>query len=101
MLLRPKLIAAPPRGKVEVRIKCAPEVEGVFMPGVGFRVADTGKIGFNAMVKARFGAEMKKGVGFGVYVVPAVGITTLSTGSITPNYGGGVEFSAWFVEGKQ
>lgn len=81
--------------------KVAPEVEGVFMPGVGFRVADQGGIGFNAMAKARFGAEMKKGIGFGMYVVPAVGITNLTTGDITANYGGGVEVSVWFVEGKQ
>lgn len=85
---------------VVVKKKCAPEVEGVFMPGVGFRVADLGDIGFNAMAKARFGAEMKKGIGFGMYVVPAVGISNLY-GKITPNYGGGVEVSAWFVDGKQ
>ena len=85
---------------VVVKKKCAPEVEGVFMPGIGFRVAATGDIGFNAMAKARFGAEMKKGIGFGMYVVPALGVSNLY-GKITPNYGGGVEVSAWFVEGKQ
>lgn len=81
--------------------KCAPEVEGVFMPGIGVHVADHGGIGFNAMAKARFGAEMKKGVGFGMYVVPAIGISTLATGSVAPSYGGGVEVSAWFINGKQ
>lgn len=82
--------------------KCAPEVEGVFMPGVGFRVADTGaNTGFNAMAKVRFGAEMKKGIGFGMYVVPAVGISNITSGTIRANYGGGIEVSAWFVEGKQ
>ncbi len=85
---------------VVIKKKCAPEVEGVFMPGIGFRVADLGDIGFNAMAKARFGAEMKKGIGFGMYVVPALGVSNFY-GKITPNYGGGVEVSAWFVEGKQ
>ncbi len=95
--------------KEAMKRKVGPEVEGVFMPGLGFRVADSGiyatgagggsSVGFNVMAEGRLGAEMKKGIGFGMYVVPAVGISDIGGGKIRPNYGGGVEVSAWFADG--
>lgn len=97
----------------------APEVEGVVMPGLrlryyGFtgdtaRALDTAKVassGFNATAQLRIGMEMKKGMGFGVYVVPQIGASNLAgTGTVAAKnqefgltYGGGVEVSAWLLD---
>lgn len=77
--------------------KVAPEVEGVVMPGAGVRVADRGDIGFGLMAQARVGMEMKQGAGFGVYVVPAVGVSNLLTGDLGLETGGTLQVSAWFA----
>lgn len=102
---------------VVVKKQCMPEIEGVFMPGVDFRyvglIGDTGdaakdaKIqtgGVNFSAKGRLGMEMKKGAGFGVYVVPKLGVSSVpgvgavaeDKSSVNITYGGGIEVSAWF-----
>lgn len=81
---------------VVVKKQIAPEIEGVLMPGAGIRVVDQGDIGFNFMAQARMGMEMKKGMGFGVYVVPGLGISNIGTGDIGVATGGGVQISSWF-----
>ena len=86
---------------VVVKRKVAQDVEGVLMPGIGARLfADSGfeTVGFNIVAKARIGAEIKQGMGFGVYVVPTIGASNLVTGDVGLAYGGGVEISAWFVK---
>lgn len=97
--------------------KCMEDVEGVWMPGLEFRyvgfIGDTGEAlgdaefqsgAVNVSIKSRMGMEMKKGAGFGVYVVPKMGISTVNTIGLIPDeevtlnftYGGGIEVSAWF-----
>lgn len=83
---------------VVVKKKIAPDIEGVFMPGAGVRVADRGDIGFNFMAQGRMGMEMKQGAGFGVYVVPALGVSNLLTGDVGLATGGTIQVSAWFPE---
>ena len=79
----------------------APEVDGVVMPGGGLRfLADTGfdNVGWALDAHARMGMEMKKGMGFGVYVVPMLGVTNITTGDLGLAYGGGVEISTWLIK---
>ena len=97
----------------------AQEIEGVFMPGVRLRyfgyMGETGdamtkaKIassGFNVVAPFRMGMEMKKGMGFGVYVVPQLGASNLRDVAAVASkdqefgltYGGAVEVSAWILE---
>lgn len=101
---------------VVLKKKCMPDIEGVFMPGLEFRyfgyIGDTGKQysdakltggGVHALLEGRFGMEMKQGAGFGVYVVPQLGISSipaigLKDSKIALVYGGGVEVSAWFLK---
>jgi hypothetical protein len=80
-----------------VKKKIAEETEGVIMPGGAIRIADQGDIGFNVMAEARMGAEMKKGFGFGIYVVPQLGVSTIP-GEFRIAYGGGVQISAWLTD---
>jgi hypothetical protein len=61
---------------------------------------------FHLLMKARLGAEVKKGdrngMGFGVYVVPLLGVSSYNANATGSNsnfglaYGGGLEVSAWF-----
>lgn len=83
---------------VAVKKKIAAEIEGVVMPGGGIRVTGGGSLGWNVMGEARFGMEMKQGMGFGVYVVPALGVTNLASGDVGVNYGGAVQISVWMVK---
>ena len=83
---------------VAVKKKIAEEVEGVVMPGGGVRVSGSDPLGWNVMFESRFGMEMKKGMGFGVYVVPALGVTNGVTGDVGLNYGGGVQISVWMAK---
>jgi len=76
----------------------AAETEGVIMPGGSIRIADQGDIGFNVLAQMRMGAEMKKGMGFGIYVVPQLGISTLGGGDVHLAYGGGLQVSAWLTD---
>ncbi len=103
---------------VVVKRQIAPEVEGTFSPGARVRyfqfMGDTGDAlsdakmqasGFNVVGQFRMGMEMKKGMGFGVYVVPQIGASNLfQVGTILDKdaelgltYGGSVEVSAWFL----
>ena len=99
---------------VVMKKKCMPDIEGVWMPGLDIRykgyIGDTGKGfsdaelqagGFHAVLESRLGMEMKNGAGFGVYVVPKFGLSTIRSigakdSTITATYGGGIEVSAWF-----
>jgi hypothetical protein len=84
---------------VAIKKKVGPDVEGVWMPGGGVRIQSYGgTLSWNAMAQARFGAEMKQGMGIGVYVVPAVGVTNFLTGDVGFNYGGSLQVSAWFLK---
>lgn len=76
--------------------KIAEETEGVLMPGAHF----THTAGGNAFgVHARLGGEMKKGAGFGLYVVPKLGVFMPEGGGDTAfTTGGTLEFSAWFAK---
>ncbi len=104
---------------VALKRQIAPEVEGTMAPGARLRyfgfMGDLGEAlddakmqsgGFNAVAQLRTGMEMKKGMGFGVYVVPMLGVTNLpglgqvkaSKSEISLAYGGGVEVSAWLLD---
>lgn len=83
---------------VAVKKKIAPDIEGVVMPGAGVRVADVSEIRFNLMAQGRVGMEMKQGAGFGVYVVPALGVSNLLTGDVGLATGGTIQVSAWFPQ---
>ncbi|MCB9745407.1 MAG: hypothetical protein H6740_22705 [Alphaproteobacteria bacterium] len=83
-----------------VNEKAAPEIEGVIMPGMDVRLMvpfgdNNADFSFNAMAKVRFGAEVKKDMGFGIYVVPQLGVSNIATGDVGLAYGGGFEVSAW------
>jgi hypothetical protein len=75
--------------------KIAEETEGVFMPGAHF-VHTAGGNAFG--VHARLGGEMKKGAGFGLYVVPKLGVHMEDGGDTHFTTGGALEFSAWFAK---
>jgi hypothetical protein len=76
--------------------KIAEESEGVLMPGAHF--AHTA-MGNSFGVHARLGGEMKKGAGFGLYVVPKLGVFMPEGGGDTQiTTGGALEFSAWFAK---
>ncbi len=79
---------------VVVKKKVAEETEGVLAAGGGIRLANYGDFGFNAFAEMRMGAEMKKGMGFGIYVVPQLGVSTIP-GEFRVIYGGGLQVSAW------
>ncbi len=103
-----ELIGELPNGLVDGRVgisgivmkrKVGPEVEGVFMPGGTVQVtADTRNdtLGWQVMAQTRMGAEMKQGMGFGIYVVPSVGVSNLLTGKVGLAYGGTLQVSTWF-----
>ncbi|MBM4364750.1 MAG: hypothetical protein FJ102_00935 [Deltaproteobacteria bacterium] len=94
-----------------------PQVEGTLSPGLALRYysinGDVGdamekakmqRSGFNLVGQFRMGMEMKEKMGFGVYVVPQLGVTNLKTlggkeddSEIKLVGGGGLEVSAWFV----
>ena len=99
--------------------KIGDNIEGVIMPGGRVRymqyIGDTGDAlskskvqasGFNVDAEFRMGMEMKEKMGFGVYVVPQLGVSNLWGLGLSPEddsemrltYGGGVEVSAWFLE---
>lgn len=84
---------------VAMKRKVGPEVEGVLMPGGSVTIhADTGfnSVGWQALAQLRMGAEMKQGMGFGVYVVPVIGASNLATGNVGLAYGGTLQVSTWF-----
>ncbi|MBM4392921.1 MAG: hypothetical protein FJ090_17485, partial [Deltaproteobacteria bacterium] len=94
-----------------------PQVEGTVSPGLALRYysingdagdamekADKQRSGFNLVGQFRMGMEMKEKMGFGVYVVPQLGVTNLKTmggkeddSEIKLVGGGGLEVSAWFL----
>lgn len=81
--------------------KVAENVEGVVMLGGAVRYFQVKGLDgdFNLLLKSRMGAEMKEGAGFGIYVTPAIGITTASlSGDMGLAYGGGIEISCWGVK---
>lgn len=82
-----------------VKKKVDEDIEGVVMPGLGARFysADTrfSNPQFNVVVETRMGAEIKKGAGFGMYVVPMIGVGNVATGNFGVTYGGGLQVSAW------
>jgi hypothetical protein len=90
--------------KVALKRKVGNDIDGVIAPGVGFRLdAPTSfkNAGFNAVLQARMGAEVKQGMGIGLYVVPELGISNLASVSATGKrqigvtYGGGLQVSVW------
>lgn len=104
---------------IAMKREIAQEVEGTLMPGARIRYAgflgdtadalSTAKLqdsGFNVTGQLRMGMEMKKGMGFGVYVVPQLGVSNIfGLGAVGANkaemsltYGGGLEVSAWFLK---
>lgn len=79
--------------------KVGADIEGVVMPGVTFNLhSDFGfdSPGWQASVMTRMGAEIKQGMGFGIYVVPQIGASNLITGDVGLSYGGSVQISTWF-----
>lgn len=84
---------------IALKRKVGTDVEGVFMPGATVQIhADTRNdtLGWQVMAQTRMGAEMKQGMGFGVYVVPVVGVSNLLTGKVGLAYGGTLQVSTWF-----
>lgn len=79
-----------------VKKKIAGDVEGVIMPGGGLALrGPTDSLGWNLMAEARMGMEMKQGAGFGVYVVPALGVTNMVQGKVGLNVGGTTQIEFW------
>lgn len=92
-----------------------PQVEGTVSPGLALRYysitgdnADRSDKdqdgGFNLVGQFRMGMEMKEKMGFGVYVVPQLGVSNIGSiggpeddSKIKLVGGGGLEVSAWFV----
>lgn len=90
---------------VVTKKKVAPEVEGVVMPGghIFFaqdKVGSESYSGFNFDVEARMGMEMKKGAGFGVYVVPMIGVGKLpgDNQDMKVHTGGTLQVSFWLTD---
>jgi hypothetical protein len=103
---------------IAAKREIAQEVEGTVMPGGRARYysitgdsgdalskADLANGGFNLTGEVKMGMEMKKGMGFGIYVVPEVGVSNIpgigakaDDQEITLIYGGGLEVSAWFLK---
>lgn len=85
---------------IAMKRKVAAEVEGVLMPGGSVTIhSDTGfssAVGWQALAQLRMGAEMKQGMGFGMYIVPVIGASNLLTGKVGLAYGGTLQVSAWF-----
>ncbi|MDP2315993.1 MAG: hypothetical protein Q8P41_24060 [Pseudomonadota bacterium] len=84
---------------IAMKRKVAADVEGVLMPGGSVTLhADTGfdSVGWQALAQLRMGAEMKQGMGFGMYIVPVIGASNLLTGKVGLAYGGTLQVSAWF-----
>jgi hypothetical protein len=84
---------------IALKRKIGPDVEGVFMPGGSVTIhSDTGfdSVGWQVLAQTRMGAEIKQGMGFGVYVVPVIGASNLLTGDVGLAYGGTLQVSAWF-----
>lgn len=81
---------------VALKKKVGPEVEGVLMPGGGVYLNTLGDTHWYVGAEARMGAEMKQGAGFGMYVVPTLGVTNFVTGDVGLSYGGTIQVSAWF-----
>lgn len=85
--------------------------DGIFMLGGAARYFSINGVedasAFSLLAKARLGAEIKKGdkkgMGFGIYVVPEFGISTFTDGNLDTAdrdlgvaWGGGIELSCWF-----
>jgi hypothetical protein len=111
---------------VAFKRNCAPEMDGVIMPGATIHYFSVGgdyaedkdsdiggkdlpKGGFALIGESRFGFEMKKGFGFGVYVVPMLGFSNIPSvngdddgddGGFELAYGGGLEVSAWIAAAR-
>ena len=82
--------------------------DGVFMLGGAARYFSINGVddasAFSLLAKGRLGAEIKKGMGFGIYVVPEFGISTFTDGNLDTAdrdlgvaWGGGIELSCWFA----
>lgn len=80
-----------------IKKKVGEDTEGILAPGGSIRIANYGDFGFNALAEMRMGAEMKKGMGIGLYVVPQLGVSTLP-GEFRIAYGGGFQISAWLSD---
>ena len=50
-----------------------------------------------AQAQVRMGAQTQKGMGFGIYVVPQLGVSTIP-GEFRVTYGGGFQISAWLMD---
>jgi len=84
---------------IALKRKVGADIEGVFMPGGSVTIhSDTGfsSVGWQVLAQTRMGAEIKQGMGFGVYVVPVIGASNLLTGDVGLAYGGTLQVSAWF-----
>lgn len=81
---------------VAAKKKVGPEVEGVIMPGGGVRISTANDTGWYVIGEVRMGAEMKQGAGFGMYVVPYLGVTNLVHSDVGLTYGGTIQVSTWF-----
>jgi hypothetical protein len=83
---------------VAMKRKVAEDIEGVLMPGVSLQLYSPTSFsspGFHAVAETRLGAEIKQKMGFGMYVVPQLGVSNL-TGKMGVTYGGSLQVSAWF-----
>lgn len=68
---------------------------GVVQPGGGFDLYSAGDTAVAITGQCRLGAQTQDGAGFGVYVVPEVGLG-LSDGDADWIAGGTLQVSAWF-----
>lgn len=86
--------------KTMQRAKVNEDIGGVVQLGGGL-VLDAPDFNFDALgwdvqVKGRLGAQTQKGAGFGIYVVPGIGVTNNTLDGDPAVTGSGmVQFSAW------
>lgn len=85
--------------KTMQRAKVNEDIGGVVQLGGGLVLDAPGfdfdYLAWDVQVKARLGAQTQKGAGFGIYVVPGIGVTNSVTGDPTVCGSGMVQFSAW------
>ena len=84
---------------VVVRRKIGTDIEGVIMPGGTLNLNSPTSFkdpSWQILAQTRFGAEMKQGMGFGIYVVPQIGVSNF-TGDVGLSYGGTLQFSTWMT----
>lgn len=80
------------------RMKVNEDIGGVIQPGASLDIYsptfDMDPLSVGAMGKVRMGAQTQKGMGFGIYVVPGIGLG-MGGGELDFLYSGQLQISTW------